>query len=155
MIELIDRRRADDVMTAGIYTSIAAHTVLVMNYREEVLAMAPGGEFALRAWAALSLISCVVCLVALVWGSKPVERAGLTSLSAALIAYGVSELFLFKDAEPPGATTVALTFALSLGMIHQIMKITRSIKSSKKFSAIAEENPALRETIEKEGREVG
>lgn len=155
MIELIDRRRTDDVMATGVYTSIAAHTVLVMNHREEVLAVSPGGEIAIYAWAALSLISCVVCIFALARRSKPVERAGLTSLSAALIAYGVSELFLFKEADPPGATTVALTFALSLVMIHQIMKITRSIKSSKKFSEIAEENPALRETIEQEGREVG
>lgn len=151
MIELVDRRRSDDVMSVGAYLFVATHTISILFNKNVAIASLPGEEVTFYAWAAISLMACLMCLFALAVRSLELERAGLTFLATTLLVYGLSGFMIVERGVYPGQTTSFLAFTLTFIMIHYVMKITRQISAREKMAKMAERNPALKEGLIKEG----
>ena len=152
MIEFVDRRRGDGIFSAIAYAFIALHAVLVIVYEDLVSAAAgfPGGMVALWVGGALAFLSCLVCIVGVVTLHPRVERAGLTSLFVAILAFGLSNILLFNSPIYPGASTGALSLAMATIILHRHVKIGRSVDSSKKLSALLEESEDIKEQLDEE-----
>lgn len=152
MIELVARRRSDDVMSAGIYIVIAIHTLAVLFSNNNVAIHAlPGSDITFWSWGVATLLACLVSLIALGVRSMELERASLTALATSTVAYSMSGFVIIDIGKYPSQTTSILAFALSLVMIHHLMRITKQIETSRAVSEAAERNETLKKGLVEEG----
>lgn len=151
MIELVDRRRSDDVMSVGAYFFLFLHSVFILFHKNVTLAYLPGGEVIFYVWATISLLACLMCLFSLAVRSLELERAGLSLLATTILVYGLSGFMKVGEEVYPGQITSFLAFAMVFIMIHFVTKITRQISARNKMAEVAERNPTLKKGLMKEG----
>lgn len=155
MIELIDRRSSDDVMSVGVYFFVATHTLSIFLHQNVAIASLPGGKVTFYVWAITSFLACLLCLFSLAIRSLELERSGLIFLSTTILVYGLSGFMIIDRNVYPGQTTSFLAFSLFFVMLHYVMKLTRRIFERDKMSKMAERSPALRDGLIKEGEWFG
>lgn len=151
MIELVDRRRSDDVMSVAAYFFLFLHSIFILFHKNVAIAYLPGGDVIFYAWATISFLACLMCLFALAVRSLELERAGLSLLATTILVYGLSGFMKVGTGVYPGQTTSFLAFAMVFIMTHFVMKLTRQILARKKVAEMAERNPALKDGLIKEG----
>lgn len=147
MIELIDRRRSDDIMNLAVYISIAVHTSAIMFHDKVTIYLLPGGDVTFWVWGVATMIASVVCLIAILMRSLELERAGLTALTTSMIAYSMSGFVMVDTESYPGQTTSLLALALSLVLAHHTLKLTRQIQTNNVVTKVAEKNENLKKGL--------
>lgn len=151
MIEIIERRHTDDIMSVGVYISIAVHTVAVLSHGDNItIYLLPGGVLTLWGWGAVSVFSALVCLAALLLRSLELERAGLTALTTCMIGYTMSGFVIIEPETYPGRTTSWLALTMSLVMAHFLLKLNRQISMNKSMEKLVEKNEHLKKGLTKE-----
>lgn len=151
MIELVDRRRSDDVMSVGAYFFLFSHSIFILFRKNVAIAYLPGGDVIFYIWVTISLLTCLMCLFALAARSLELERAGLSLLATTVLVYGLSGFMQVEAGVYPGQTTSLLAFSMVFVMIHYVMKLTRRISAREKVAKMAERNPALKDGLIEEG----
>lgn len=150
MIELIERRRSDDIMSVGVYISVAVHTVSVLSHDNITIYLLPGGVLTFWGWGAVSILSALVCLAALFLRSLDLERAGLTALTTCMIGYTMSGFVIVEPDTYPGRTTSWLALTMSLVMAHFLLKLNRQISLNKSMEKLVEKNEHLKRGLTRE-----
>lgn len=144
MIELIDRRRSDYIMTLAVYISVAVHTSAIMSHKKITIYLLPGGDITFWVWGVATMIASVVCLVATFVRSLELERAGLTILTTSMIAYSMSGFVMVDTESYPGQTTSLLALSMSFILAHRTLKLTRQIQTNNAVREMAEKNEYLK-----------
>lgn len=144
MIELIDRRRSDDIMNLAVYISVAVHTSAIMFHDNITIYLLPGGNITFRVWGVATMIASAVCLIATFMRSLELERAGLTGLTTAMVAYSMSGFVMVDTESYPGQTTSLLALAMSFVLAHHTLKLTRQIQTNNIVTKMAEKHEYLK-----------
>lgn len=147
MIELIDRRRSDDIMNLAVYISVAVHTAAIMSHNKITIYLLPGGDITFWVWGVATMIASAVCLIAIFMRSMELERAGLTILTTSMIAYSMSGFVMVDTESYPGQTTSLLALAMSFALAHQTLKLTRQIQTNSAVTKMAEKNEYLKKGL--------
>lgn len=144
MIELIDRRRSDDIMNLAVYISVAVHTSAIMFHNNITIYLLPGGGITFWVWGVATMIASVVCLIAIFMRSLELERAGLTGLTTSMVAYSMSGFVMVDTESYPGQTTSLLALAMSFVLAHHTLKLTRQIQANNIVTKMAEKHENLK-----------
>ena len=147
MIELIDRRRSDYIMTLAVYISVAVHTSAIMSHKNITIYLLPGGDITFWVWGVATMIASAVCLIATFVRSLELERAGLTILTTSMIAYSMSGFVMVDTESYPGQTTSLLALSMSLILAHRILKLTRQIQTNNAVREMAEKHEYLKKGL--------
>lgn len=147
MIELIDRRRSDDIMNLAVYISVAVHTSAIMFHDKITIYLLPGGDITFWVWGVVTMIASVVCLVAIFMKSMELERAGLTALTTSMIAYSMSGFVMVDTESYPGQTTSLLALSMSFILAHRTLKLTRKIQTNNAVRKMADKNEYLKKGL--------
>lgn len=147
MIELIDRRRSDDIMNLAVYISVAVHTSAIMSHNKITIYLLPGGDITFWVWGVVTMIASVVCLVAIFMKSMELERAGLTALTTSMIAYSMSGFVMVDTESYPGQTTSLLALSMSFILAHRTLKLTRKIQTNNAVRKMADKNEYLKKGL--------
>lgn len=147
MIELIDRRRSDDIMNLAVYISVAVHTSAIMFHDKITIYLLPGGNITFWVWGVATMIASVVCLVAILMRSLELERAGLTALTTSMIAYSMSGFVMVDTESYPGQTTSLLALSMSFVLAHHTLKLTRQIQTNNAVTKMAEKHGNLKKGL--------
>ena len=147
MIELIDRRRSDDIMNLAVYISVAVHTSAIMSHNKITIYLLPGGDITFWVWGVATMIASVVCLIAIFMRSMELERAGLTALTTSMIAYSMSGFVMVDTESYPGQTTSLLALSMSFILAHRTLKLTRKIQTNNAVRKMADKNEYLKKGL--------
>ena len=147
MIELIDRRRSDDIMNLAVYISVAVHTSAIMFHDNITIYLLPGGDITFWVWGVATMIASVVCLIAIFMKSMELERAGLTALTTSMIAYSMSGFVMVDTESYPGQTTSLLALSMSFILAHRTLKLTRKIQTNNAVRKMADKNEYLKKGL--------
>ena len=147
MIELIDRRRSDDIMNLAVYISVAVHTSAIMSHNKITIYLLPGGDITFWVWGVATMIASVVCLIAIFMRSLELERAGLTTLTTSMIAYSMSGFVMVDTESYPGQTTSLLALSMSFILAHRTLKLTRKIQTNNAVTKMADKNEYLKKGL--------
>lgn len=150
MIELIDRRRSDDIMNLAVYISVAVHTSAIMSHNKITIYLLPGGDITFWVWGVATMIASAVCLIAIFMRSLELERAGLTALTTSMIAYSMSGFVMVDTESYPGQTTSLLALSMSFILAHRTLKLTRKIQTNNAVRKMAEKNENLKKGLTEE-----
>lgn len=147
MIELIDRRRSDDIMNLAVYISVAVHTSAIMSHNKITIYLLPGGDITFWVWGVATMIASAVCLIAIFTRSLELERAGLTTLTTSMIAYSMSGFVMVDTESYPGQTTSLLALSMSFILAHRTLKLTRKIQTNNAVTKMAEKHENLKKGL--------
>lgn len=147
MIELIDRRRSDDIMNLAVYISVAVHTSAIMSHNKITIYLLPGGDITFWVWGVATMIASAVCLIAIFMKSMELERAGLTALTTSMIAYSMSGFVMVDTESYPGQTTSLLALSMSFILAHRTLKLTRKIQTNNAVRKMADKNEYLKKGL--------